>query len=285
MPSGTVPSGTERPPFLDHAGPIIYAHRGGGEEHPENSMAAFAHAVSLGFRYLETDARLSADGVLIALHDDRLDRVSDGRGLVSEHSAAHITSRRLRHADGTLSDERIPALDDVIAAFPAARFNLDAKDARTVGPLGDLIERFDLLARCCVGAFSDERLDRLRGRFGAQLCTALGPREVARLRVASIGMPMRRPVGHVAQVPMVAPLPLGRRVPPVRVPVVDRRFLAVCRRFEVPVHIWTVNDTAEMAALLDRGIDGFMTDRPSAAVELLRSRGQWPTAPGEAPPG
>jgi glycerophosphoryl diester phosphodiesterase len=281
MPSGTVPGSTPfrdhaGPAFLDHPGPIIYAHRGGGEEHPENSMAAFAHAVSEGFTYLETDARLSADGVLIALHDDRLDRVSDGRGLVCEHSAAYIAGRRLRHADGSLSDERIPALADVIAAFPSARFNLDAKDASTVAPLGDLIERFDLLGRCCVGAFSDDRLDRLRRRFGADLCTALGPRAVARLRAASLGVPMGRPVGHIAQVPMVAPLPLGRRVPPVRVPVVDRRFLAVCRRFGLPVHVWTVNDTVEMAALLDRGVEGFMTDRPSAAAALLRSRGQWP---------
>ena len=58
-------------------------------------MAAFDHAVSVGFRYLETDARLTADGVLVALHDDRLDRVSDGRGLVGELSAAEVTSARL----------------------------------------------------------------------------------------------------------------------------------------------------------------------------------------------
>jgi glycerophosphoryl diester phosphodiesterase len=268
MPSGTVPGSTEGPAFLDHPGPIIYAHRGGGEEHPENSMAAFAHAVSEGFTYLETDARLSADGVLIALHDDRLDRVSDGRGLVSEHSGAYIAGRRLRHADGTLSDERIPVLADVIAAFPAARFNLDAKDASTVAPLGDLIERFDLLGRCCVGAFSDDRLDRLRRRFGADLCTALGPRAVARLRAASLGMPLRRPVGHIAQVPMVAPLPLGRRVPPVRVPVVDRRFLAVCRRFGVPVHVWTVNDPAEAERLWACGVRGIISDDPASMLRL-----------------
>ncbi|MEZ5262300.1 MAG: glycerophosphodiester phosphodiesterase family protein [Acidimicrobiales bacterium] len=66
--------------FLDHDGPVVYAHRGGNERHPENSMASFADAVAQGFTYLETDVRLSADGVLVALHDSHLERVSDGRG-------------------------------------------------------------------------------------------------------------------------------------------------------------------------------------------------------------
>ena len=277
MTAATPPGpGTSTHPFLDHGGPVVYAHRGGGAERPENSTAAFTHAVELGFRYLETDARLSADGVLMALHDDRLERVSNGTGPVSGRTAAELGRLRLRDADGGLSDEPIPVLEDLLRAWPAVRWNLDAKDASTVGPLGDLLERLDLFDRCCVGSFSDRRLDRLRVRFGAALCTSLGPREVARVRAAGFGAPVGPVLGRVAQVPARLPLPALPGAPRWSVPVLGGRFVEACRRRGLPVHVWTVNDPAEMASLLDAGVDGFMTDRPTVAAALLRSRGQWP---------
>lgn len=261
-------------PFLRHEGPIVYAHRGGGAERPENSTAAFAHAMELGLTYLETDARLTADGVLMALHDDRLDRVSDGRGLVRERTAAEVASYRLRQADGTLSDERVPVLEDLLVGFPTARFNLDAKELATVGPLGDLIERLGLLDRCCVGAFSDDRLRRLRRRFGPELCTTLGPIEVARLRAASFGLPVGAFAGSVVQVPLSRAPAVGPFTLPFSVPIVDRRLVAAARRRAIPVHVWTINAAAEMHRVLDMGVDGFMTDAPSVAVDVLRARDQ-----------
>ena len=71
-----------RHPYLDHPGILAFAHRGGAEEHPENTLRAFTAAVNMGYRYLETDVHITADGVLLAFHDDRLDRVSDGSGLI-----------------------------------------------------------------------------------------------------------------------------------------------------------------------------------------------------------
>lgn len=261
-------------PFLQHDGPIVYAHRGGGAEQPENSMAAFTHATSLGLTYLETDARLTADGVLVALHDDHLDRVSDGSGPVGARTAAEVTACRLKAPDGSLSEERIPLLADVLATFPAARFNLDAKDAATVGPLGDLLASTGALDRVCVGAFSDERLKALRRRFGSALCSALGPLEVTRLKASSLGFPVVAGIdGQVVQVPerhrVALPL-LGTKVP---VPLLDRRLVRRSAKLGLPVHVWTVDDAAEMRRLLAMGCGGFMTDRPSVAAGVLADIG------------
>ena len=70
--------------FLDHEGVLAFSHRGGASNQPENTLSAFAHAVSLGYRYVETDVHVTADGVLIAFHDDVLDRVTDRTGVISE---------------------------------------------------------------------------------------------------------------------------------------------------------------------------------------------------------
>ncbi|GIS99501.1 MAG: hypothetical protein CM1200mP26_12140 [Acidimicrobiales bacterium] len=132
-------------PYLSHSGPLAFAHRGGAEEHPENSLAAFAHAVSLGYRYLETDVHLTADGVVLAFHDDSLDRVTDRSGLISESTAAEVAEARISGV------EHIPTLDELFETFPGTRINIDPKDDRVVGPLAETIQRHEALT----GSVSD----------------------------------------------------------------------------------------------------------------------------------
>ena len=108
-------------PFLDWPGPLAFAHRGGASEAPENTMPAFEHAVRLGYRYLETDAHVTADGVLIAFHDDRLDRVTDRTGVIAELPWSEVQRARV---DGR---EPIPLLEDLLAAWPDVRVNIDPK--------------------------------------------------------------------------------------------------------------------------------------------------------------
>jgi glycerophosphoryl diester phosphodiesterase len=258
--------------FLDHPGPIPYAHRGGGGERAENSMAAFANAVALGFRYLETDARLTADGKLVAIHDDRLDRVSDRTGLVAELTYDEVRQARLwGPGRAELTEERVPLLEEVFSTWPEARINVDAKEDRAVGPLADLVGRTGSLARVCVGAFSDKRARELRRRLGPGLCSVLGPLEVAAIRVASFGLPLVGVHGAVAQVP------LRRRVAPfVEVPIVDRRFVARATRAGVATHVWTIDEADEMRRLLDLGVTGLISDRPTVLKQVLTDRGQWP---------
>lgn len=247
--------------FLDHPGPIPFAHRGGAGDLPENTMAAFERAVSLGYRYLETDVHVTADGVLVAFHDDRLDRVTDRTGAIALLQWAEVNKARV---GGT--DERVPLLEDVLGAWPSVRVNIDPKHDASVVPLVDALRRAQAFDRVCVAAFSDRRLARFRRLTGGQVCTALGPGEITGLRLSSWagGPPVPFSAG-CAQVPV--------RFGPV--PVVDTRLVAAAHRQGLPVHVWTVDDPAVMDRLLDLGVDGLMSDRPLVLKEVLGRRGQW----------
>jgi len=117
-----------RHPFLDHPGPLAFAHRGGALGAPENTLAAFERAVALGYRYLETDVHVTADGRLVAFHDATLDRVTDGTGPIAR--LPWETVRRAR-VGGV---ERVPLFADLLAALPRARWNIDVKAPGALEP-------------------------------------------------------------------------------------------------------------------------------------------------------
>ena len=247
-------------PFLDWPGPLAFAHRGGAGEVPENTMPAFAHAVSLGFRYVETDVHVTADGVLVAFHDDRLDRVTDGAGSIGELPWSVVREARV----GGI--EPIPLLEDLLGSWPDLRVNIDPKADRAVDPLAEVLLRTGARDRVCIGAFSDRRIARVAARVGGSLCTSMGPRQVARLVAASRGLPGAATItAPCAQVP----------VRQGRVRLVTERFVETAHRLGVQVHVWTIDDEDEMAELLDLGVDGIMTDRPQALRRTLEARAAW----------
>jgi glycerophosphoryl diester phosphodiesterase len=247
-------------PFLDWPGPLAFAHRGGSSEAPENTMPAFEHAVGLGYRYLETDAHVTADGVLIAFHDDRLDRVTDRHGVIAELPWSEVARARV---DGR---EPIPLLEDLLTAWPDVRVNVDPKHDAAAEPLAAAIVRTAAVDRVCVGAFSDRRIAKVKALVGPGLCTSMGPREVAQLMSAARGLPGRgRLRSPCAQVP-------ARQG---RVELVTPRFVERAHEHGIQVHVWTIDDEDEMTRLLDLGVDGLMTDRPILLREVLVRRGAW----------
>ncbi len=253
--------------FLDHPGPIAFAHRGGALEAAENSWTSFRHAQKLGYHYVETDVHATSDGIVVTIHDEDLARTTERSGLVREMTWAELSAVRLRG-----SDEPVPRLDDVLAAWPDLRWNIDAKHDSVVGPLIETIHRSGAVDRVCITSFSDRRLARLRRAIGPRLCTGMGPAASTALRLASV-LPGQasRAVGARVSGFGAAQVPIRQG----RVPVVDRRLLDTAHRAGVQVHVWTVDDAASMEKLLDLGADGIMTDRPSALKDLLVRRGAW----------
>lgn len=247
--------------YLDAPAPLAFAHRGGAADGDENTAAAFARAVALGYRYVETDVHSTADGVPVVFHDPTLRRVTGEPGRISDLRWADLASVRVGGA------ALVPRLDDVLDAWPQVRFNIDVKADGGVEPTVAAVTRAGAVDRVLLASFSDARLTRLRALAGPKVATSLGMRGVARLRLASLhGRPVRLPPSVVA-----AQVPASFR----RVPVVDRRFLAYCHRIGLHVHVWTIDEPAQMHHLLDLGVDGIMTDHVSVLRDVYRSRGHW----------
>ncbi|NIR42095.1 MAG: glycerophosphodiester phosphodiesterase [Actinobacteria bacterium] len=246
-------------PFLDHGGPIAFAHRGGAEVHPENTERAFRHAVDLGYTHIETDVHVTRDGVVIAFHDSRLDRVTDREGEIAEMSWDEV---RVARVAGT---EEIMRLEDLLEAFPDTYVNLDPKSDAAAEPMADVILRTASVDRVLVGSFSDRRIRRVRRLVGDALAVSAGPRRILGLLARGFGL--RWPVRGIvaAQVPTC----VGR------VEIVTPRFVGAAHDLGLHVHVWTINDAAEMHRLLDLGVDGIMTDRPDVLRDVFRSRGHW----------
>lgn len=249
-----------RHPYLDHPSPIPFAHRGGAADGIENTAAAFERAAKAGYRYFETDVHTTADGRLVAFHDATLDRVTDARGRIAELPWAEV--RRARVA----GREPLPLFEELLEAFPGARWNVDLKAESALVPLIDLIRRTGAWDRVCVGSFSEARVARAHRLAGPRLATSYGVRGVAALRLRSYGLAVPLRAGAVsAQVPESQS----------GIPVVDRRFVRTAHALGLQVHVWTINDPARMTALLDLGVDGIMTDHLETLRTVLTDRGAW----------
>ena len=248
--------------YLKSDYPLAFAHRGGDVAAPENTVAAFRHATGLGYRYLETDVHRTNDGVLVAFHDSGLERVVGLEGTIADHSWSELEAVGLGDGHG------IPTLDELLETFPNSHFNIDPKSDDAVDLLGDAIESHAAVHRVCVGSFSDQRIARLKTRLGDELCTSPGPRGVAAVIAGAYGVGNggRGDYGCL-QIP-----------PKWGVVQVTEAMVRRIHSAGLHVHVWTINDRAEMHRLYDLGVDGVMTDKTDVLREVLLERGAWPDA-------
>jgi glycerophosphoryl diester phosphodiesterase len=260
--------------ILDQPGSVLaIAHRGGAAHGDllglENTVESFRHAVDLGYHYLETDVHATRDGVLLAFHDAVLDRVTDQVGRISELTAAQVARSRIggRHA--------VPTLAELLEEFPGARFNIDIKSEPAVHPLVALIDRLGAHDRVCVGSFSASRMASFRRLTAGRVATSATPVEVAALRAApSAGFVRRaREPGLASNRGRPAALQVPHRRG--RLTVVTPGLVRRAHRAGLHVHVWTVDEPEEMRELLDKGVDGLITDRTDLLRDVLVARGQW----------
>jgi glycerophosphoryl diester phosphodiesterase len=268
--TATIPGPTGYAYLDDHPTPLAFAHRGGAT-HPEvvgleNTLAAFRHAAALGYTYLETDVHATRDGVLLAFHDAVLDRVTDTSGGVTD--ATYDELRRARIA----GREPIPSLAEVMEALPRARFNIDLKSDAAVELLAAFVEEREVHDRVLVGSFSGRRLNRFRRLTGGRVPTSAAPLEVVAFRF----LPSGRLADRLTR-GRVAALQVPHRSGPLT--ITSAGLVRRAHRAGKHVHSWTIDDPDEMIVLLDRGVDGLMTDRTDILKDVLVRRGQWREQP------
>ena len=250
--------------YFDLGAPTALAHRGFSLDGLENSMAAFQAAVDLGFGYVETDVHATSDGVAIAFHDPVLDRVTDRSGVIAKLPWAHVREARIG------GSEPVPTLAEILHTWPGLNVNIDVKSTAAVGPTIEVIERERAHDRVCVTSFSDaRRLATLRG-LSRPVATSGGTGVVRRFVLSSL---VRAGGSARSALRGVGGLQVPETAGPLR--VVSRRTLDQAHAAGVQVHVWTVNDPAEMHRLLDLGVDGIVSDRADLLREVLIARGEW----------
>jgi glycerophosphoryl diester phosphodiesterase len=266
-----------RHPFFDLPTPIVIGHRGSSGEAPENTLPAFARALEQGAEVLETDVHATRDGVVVVYHDDAVDRTTDGCGAIAELDFAAL--RRLDAGfafspDGGRSfpwrgrSLRVATLAEAFAACPGARFNIEIKcdSAALVDGTLSAVREAGCAARTLLTAGDDGAMARLRRRLAETgLATAVGASsgDVVRFVKAAAGGEAPPPEPMALQIPTEF---AGR-------PLVTRALVEFAHAHDVQVHVWTVNDPAEMHALLDLGVDGLVSDYPARVHAVLRERG------------
>ena len=253
----------------------VIAHRGGAGLRPENTLAAFAHAVEIGADILEMDVQASADGAIVCIHDPTVDRTTDGKGRVNSLSLSELRNLdagyRWSNDGGRTFPYRgqgigVPTLDEVFARFPATRMVVEMKHAgpALAQPLCALIRRSGMTDKALVASMNEETLAAFR-RACPEVATSMSGRE-ARL---FLGFQLAR-LDAVYSPPVPAlqiPYRLGENV------VATRPFIEAVHRRNLKVHVWTINDEARMRQLIQIGVDGIITDRPDRLLDLLHRPG------------
>lgn len=257
---------------------LAMAHRGGAPDPEvlgaENTLTAFRRATSLGYRYLETDVHATSDGVLVAFHDEVLDRVTDRTGRLADLSSEEVSFARIAQ------EHEVPLMADLLEQLPDTFFNIDVKSAGAVQPLVDLIDAQGAHDRVCVGAFSWRRLRDFRRASAGRVATSAAPVEVVAFLV---GAPALRLLGApMGGRPLVLQLPWRHRTR--RLSVITPRLVRRAHAAGMQVHAWTgdastrwvsIDDPASINALLDLGVDGLIVDRTDLLKDVLLARGQW----------
>lgn len=254
----------------------VIAHQGGEEVRPSNTMVAFDNAAAMGVDVLEMDVHSTADDVLVLIHDDTVDRTTDGTGKVNALTFAELQQFDAGHYwtdDGGATYPyrgqgiTIPAFEDVLQAHGELPMVIEIKQSEPsiVEPFCTMLKEYDMTEKVLIASFHHDTLVEFREACPG-VATSMSQKEITPLWVLSLlGLEeWYSPAGQAVQVPLTFNLPvLGE------VDVVTERFINNAHKRNIHVDVWTIDDPAEMERLIGMGVDGIITDRPDLMLEVL----------------
>jgi len=253
----------------------VIAHRGGAGLRPENTLAAFSHALAIGADVLEMDVQLTADGTIVCMHDRTVDRTTNGRGRVDAMSLNELQELDAGHRwsrDGGRTYPfrgkgiRAPALEEVFARFPGARMNIEMKYAgpALAQPLCALIRRAGMSQRVLIASMDEAAVAAFR-KACPEVATSMSRSEAQLffgMQLISLDATYSPPV-RALQIPDR----LGSEI------IATAGLITAAHRRNLKVHVWTVNEVTRMRELIRIGVDGIISDRPDELVRLVRRTG------------
>lgn len=247
--------------------PVNVGHRGASARYPENTLASFRSAVEAGAGGIELDVRLTRDEKAVVMHDATVDRTTDGSGPVAARTLSEIRRLNAGGRDGYRGHLLVPTLAEVLEEFPGVAVNLEIKDADLPGAEGIILRELEgagASGRVLVVSAHHAVIRKFRKIAGQGVPTGASRFEIgtffllSALRLEGLA----RPAYAALQVPV--------RYGALR--IVTPRFLAAAHSRGVRVDVWTINEPAEMDALLELGVDAVMTDRPETLADVLQRR-------------
>lgn len=262
---------SDHPFFESTSRPAVIAHRGGAGLRPENTLPAFRNAVAMGVDVLEMDIRSTSDGVLALMHDQTVNRTTDGTGPL--HSFTFEQLRRLDAGyrwspDGNRTFPfrgqgiTVPTLEEVFTVFPTTRMNIEIKqtEASLIKPLCRMIRDFKMTNRVLVASFQAEALIEFRRECGEVATSASGSEVGKFLTLNSVALAaVYSPAAQAVQVPEYGG----------GLHVLTQSFVNAAHNRNLQVHAWTINETDDMRRLAAMGVDGIITDYPDRLLKLL----------------
>ena len=239
-------------PYLNYSGLAVLAHRGGSIESYENTLASFAYAQSIGCKYIETDVQVSLDGIPYIFHDESLLRITGINSIFSSITSSEIDKIRI------FNDHPIPKLDAALKEFPELFFQIDLKTDLVAIPALEVIKKNNAEKRVCIASFNSNRLKQVKENY-PEMCLSMGPKEVAKLLLASFGLFKGEIPGDCLQVPIYSH----------GIKVVTKRFIKFVQSRNLKIMVWTINDEKTLKKLINMNVDGIITDTPKLLTELL----------------
>lgn len=264
-------------PMFENDRPLVMAHRGGADLAPENTLAAFRHAVNLDVDLIELDIHLTKDGHIVAIHDDTIDRTTDGTGRVNDLTLAEIQSYDASihfvdpdgHNPYQEGDVTIPTLEAVFQEMPLGmRYTIEIKDTNDpelyekIGKdLWELMDKYDVQDKVLIGSFDQNILDMMTEITDGEAIVSAGKQEVTKFVLLH---KLRLHALYQTKVDSVE-MPIKAA----GINLVNKAVINKAQKRGMDVHYWTINDRETMEELINLGVDGIITNRPDLLIELI----------------
>lgn len=262
----------ERAYYLDDMNyPLVIAHQGGDEVWPGDTLFAYQNAAALGVDVLEMDIHISLDGVLVLMHDEKVDRTTDGTGEIESMTLAELKQLDAGY-DWSLDEGQtfpfrgqgitVTTLEEVFQAFPEKHMTIEIKksNASMVRPFCELIRKYEMQDKVLVASFYDDKIKEFRAEC-PEVATSSAKQETTVFVLLSKAFLSG----------FYSPKFLSLQVPEESggITVMTEAFVRAAHARGLAVEVWTINDKETMQKLISWGVDGIMTDRPDILMELV----------------